>query len=190
MSPADPAKPLATADDLLALGDDARVELVAGEIVQKLITFKHGIAQLGLGDALGGFRGKAGRRGPGGWWIGSEIDMQYERHELYRHDLAGWRRERVPEIPEERPVTIVPDWACEILSASNASNDTVVKMRVLHRHEVRRYWILDPLEASLLVYRWAPGGYSLIATAMAGETVRAEAFDAIELSLDDVLGRA
>ncbi len=52
---------------------------------------------------------------------------------------------------------------------------------MLHRAEVPHYWILDPDEKILPVHRWSPDGYTVVQRAAAGETVRAEPFDAIEL---------
>jgi len=31
-------------------------------------------------------------------------------------DPAGWRRERMPELPWDQRVEVVPGWECEILS--------------------------------------------------------------------------
>ena len=88
----------------------------------------------------------------------------------------------------ERPVRVLPDWVCEILSPSNASNDTVKKLRVLHKHGVPHYWLLDPDARTLRVLRWTPDGYLEALSATAEETVRAEPFDAVELALAAVLG--
>jgi Uma2 family endonuclease len=167
-------------------------EVVAGEVVEKATpSFAHGSAQSGLSGALSGFRGPAGGPpGPGGWWIATEVEVEYETHEVYRHDLVGWRRDRVTERPTARPVRARPDWVCEILSPSNAANDTVKKLRVLHRHGVPHYWLLDPDAGSLRVMRWTGDGYLEVLSATAEETVRAEPFDAIALSLSSILDLA
>jgi Uma2 family endonuclease len=217
MSPADPSRHLATAADLLATPEGRAVEIVGGEIVDKAMpSFEHGSAQSGLSGALFGFRGPpGGTQGPGGWWLATEVDVEYETHEIYRHDLVGWRRDRVASKPSERPVTLRPDWVCEVLSASNdqtwgpwegpqppprrtplggaelrprASNDTVKKLRVLHKHGVPHYWLLDPDAGTLRVLRWTRDGYLEALNATADETVRAEPFEAVELSLSAVLG--
>jgi Uma2 family endonuclease len=73
-----------------------------------------------------------------------------------------------------------PDWVCEILS-TDRRNDLVKKKRVYPRHAVPRYWIIDPAEETLGVYRWSADGYVEILSAERGERVRAEPFDAIEL---------
>src|SRR5690606_5912195 len=134
---------------------------------------EHGSAQVGLSGVLFGFRGPrgGGPRGPGGWWLMSEVEVSYEAHEVYRHDLVGWRRERVPAPLRGRPVEVRPDWVCEILSPSNAANDTVRKQRVLHRHRVPHYWLLDPIERTLRVLRFTDQGYLEVLSATADETV-------------------
>lgn len=163
---------------------------MGGEIVYKAAPrFDHGSAQSGLSGGLFGFRGSGGPRGPGGWWIATEVEVQYEPTEIYRHDLAGWRRARVSTMPSGWPITSRPDWVCEILSPTNASTDTVKKLRALHRHAVPHYWLLDPAEGTLRVMRFTPEGYLEAMSASAEEVVRAEPFDAIELSMPDVLGR-
>jgi Uma2 family endonuclease len=118
----------------------------------------------------------------------TEVDVYYEEHESYRHCLAAWRRERAPERPRERPIRLVPDWVCEILSPTNAANDMVRKQRILHKHRVSHYWLLDPVEGTLRVLRWTPEGYLEALGAKADETVRAEPFDAVEIPLSVVLG--
>lgn len=48
--------------------------------------------------------------------------------------------------------------------------------------------ILDPIEQRLEVYRWHSDGYLQVLTAMRGERVRAEPFDAIELQVGVLFG--
>jgi Uma2 family endonuclease len=187
-----PATRLATFADLEALGDDARVEVIAGNIVEKAHpSAEHADAQLALGAFLRqrfNHRGDGGGPGPGGWWILAEVDVEMETHEVYRPDLAGWRRDRLPERPRGRPVRTRPDWVCEVLSPSNRRNDLVTKMRVLHRCGVPHYWIVDPEEEVLTVHRWQEGGYLVALTATRGETVRAEPFDAVDLAVGTLFG--
>jgi len=104
------------------------------------------------------------------------------------HDVGGWRRERVPDRPTGRPVRIRPDWACEILSPSNAKRDLVDKFQVLQRTGVPHYWVVDPIEQTLIVHRWQPAGYLIVLTAGASDVVRAEPFDAVELRVATLFG--
>lgn len=148
----------------------------------------HGLAENKLAVAIDPFNRRPGSRGPGGWWIFTEIHVGYPRGEIYCHDSAGWRRERVPERPTEWPVQVRPDWVCEILSHKHERNDLVAKPRVLHAAEVSHYWILDPEERIQLVHRWSPDGYVVVQRATAGETVRAEPFDAIAMRIGVLFG--
>jgi Uma2 family endonuclease len=94
--------------------------------------------------------------------------------------------ERLPS--HAGPVELRPDWVCEVLSPSNATNDTVRKLRVYHQFAVPHYWILDPEAQSLIVYRWAADGYMAVVAAEAGERVRCEPFDAIEFEVGVLFG--
>ena len=150
---------------------------------------EHGSAQLALGGVLFTTFGSSRGGGTGGWWLMSEVEVEYEAHEVYRHDVVGWRRERTPARPSGRAIALRPDWVCEILSPSNAANDTVRKLRTLRRHAVPNYWLLDPERLTLTVLRWTSEGYLEALAAASPETVRAEPFEAIEIALSEVFGR-
>lgn len=185
-----PSKPLATAADLAALPEDLRAEVIDGVVVEKASpSFEHGDAQSTLAalfkPVFGGSRG-GGR--PGGWWIATEVEVELAEHEVYRPDLVGWRRDRVPTRPSGRPVRIIPDWICEILSATHARHDLVTKLRVFERCRVPHYWIVDPERQVLMVYRFQDGANVLALTAQAGESVHAEPFDALCLSVGLIFG--
>jgi len=175
----------AIAADLASLPSEARAEIIDGEIVEKASpTPEHGAAQLGLGAQLfSAFHGRGGGTPPGGWWLMSEVEVEYEPHQVYRHDLVGWRRERSPRRPAGSPVTLRPDWVCEVLSPSNARNDLVKKLRTLQQHGVPHYWLVDPEHQTLTVLRWTPDGYLAALTAGGSDVVRAEPFDAVEIDL-------
>lgn len=182
--------PSATIADWLAQPDDTRTELIDGELVEKASpTFAHGRAQGHTIGTLGGAfdRRSGGSGGPGGWWLSTEVDILLDGRG-YRPDIAGWRRDRQPAPPKERPVILRPDWLCEILSESNRTVDTVTKLRRYHQAGVPHYWILDQVDRTLTVHRHTPDGYLVALRAEADEHVRAEPFDAIELHVAVLLG--
>ena len=119
-----------TLADWLAQPEGHRLELVNGNFVEKASpSSEHGVTQTRVGIQVGGpFMRRSGGTRPGGWWIATEVDVLLGS-DLFRPDLIGWRRERVPEIPRDRPTAVRPDWICEIISESNAAHDRVVKMR-------------------------------------------------------------
>jgi Uma2 family endonuclease len=180
----------ATFADLVGLGDQVSAEIIQGEIVEKASpTMAHGRSQLAMGMFLSRrFDRRPGGRWPGGWWFGTEVDTEYDRHQVFRHDGAGWRRDRVSEVPAGRPVRVRPDWVCELLSPSNEKRDLVDKLRILHVAGVPHYWIANPEEKTLVVHRWTPPGYLIVLTAASGELVRAEPFETVELRVGILFG--
>jgi Uma2 family endonuclease len=176
--------PRRTLDEWLAQPSDARLELIDGEFIEKALpSVEHANAQ---GAAIQALRGAFHRRGggghgrSGGWWILPEVDLVLGEHG-FRPDLAGWRRDRVPELPIGRPLSVRPDWLCEVLSASNAGTDTITKMYRYHQAGVPHYWVIDPTAQTLGVWRNTPEGYLNVLMATRSETVRAEPFEAFEL---------
>jgi Uma2 family endonuclease len=98
-------------------------------------------------------------------------------------DLAGWRRERMPEMPEVTAFTVAPDWVCEVLSPSTEVLDRRLKARSYAREGVRHMWLVDPLTKTLEIYRLEGGRWVQQATYMGRVSVRAEPFDALTLEL-------
>jgi Uma2 family endonuclease len=180
---------LATVADLISLGD-ASAEIVGGAIVYKADpSAEHGDAQASLANLLRqDFHRRGGGNHPGGWWLLTEVDVELGPHEVYRPDLSGWRRDRVPERPSGRPVRIRPDWVCEVLSASNAATDQVDKFRVYESSGVPFYWIADPERRILTLYRLDGATYSVALQAKQGEIVRAPPFEVMSLRVGVLFG--
>jgi Uma2 family endonuclease len=100
-------------------------------------------------------------------------------------DLAGWRRARLPEEPEEAAISVPPDWVCEILSDRTEALDRGAKRRVYRREgeSVGHLWLCDPRIQTLEVYRLEGGRWTELDTYEGDAKVRAEPFEAIELDL-------
>jgi Uma2 family endonuclease len=179
------ARKLATFADLAALGDEAFHEILAGELIEKASPSpEHGRAQRTLGRYLGGpFDDDDGRGGPGGWWILTEVDVELETHEVVRPDLAGWRRDRLPQPWGHRPLRVVPDWICEILSPSDERRDRVHKAAVYCRAGVRYYWLVAPAERVVEAFELRQGTWLRIGAWQEGQSARIAPFEAIELEI-------
>ena len=91
----------------------------------------HTIAASHLGDELTSPFGK-GRGGPGGWWTLDEPELHLAT-DILVPDLAGWRRERMAELPDTPYFSLAPDWGCEVLSASTRRLDLHGKRPVYAR---------------------------------------------------------
>ena len=184
----DPGHP-ATPSDFYAIPEDERFhELIAGDIIQKgSPSGPHGLAQAGLiGELFPRFNRKPGGRWPGGWVFLVEVEIALGR-DICRPDVAGWRRERLPDIPTQSPIHVRPDWTAEVLS-SNRQNDLIRKKHIYHREGVPHYWIVDPEEQMLTVHRHHPDGYIEVLAAVRADRVRAEPFEAIEFAVGVLFG--
>ena len=172
----------ATYEDLCRVPDHLLAQIVDGELItQPRPTIAHQHAASVLSFDLGNPFDR-GRGGPGGWWILYEPELHLG-HDILVPDLAGWRRDQVPELPSGAFLTIAPDWICEVLSPSTASLDRVRKLRIYAREGVAHAWLVDPTARTLEVLRRDGERWILVSTHAGDETVRAEPFDAIELDL-------
>lgn len=175
-----------TLTQLWNLPEEENAELIHGKLTHKAMpSGKHGRTQLRIGIALGDpFDCPPGSaEKPGGWWLANEVDMQLGKNGVCP-DIAGWRREHLPKLPNTRPIKVRPDWVCEILSPSNPQHDQVVKLALYHQYRIPHYWIVDTERQILTVYRWLEAGYLTALTASAEQTVHAEPFEAIAFSME------
>lgn len=185
-----PKKRRATYADIEALPANVVGEIVDGELfVMPRPRPRHVDTQGALVVALKGpFDRGAG--GPGGWRILPEPEVHLVRDEPAVPDLAGWRRERMPELPDTAKIHLAPDWVCEVLSDSTEVHDRRDKMPLYARHGVPHVWLIDPVLRYLEAFwndagAWRPVG--------AGKwrddaRVRIPPFDGIELDLATLWG--
>lgn len=120
--------------------------------------------------------------GPGGWIFLFEPELHFRQNVLVP-DLAGWTRERMPELPDAAFLTLAPDWICEGLSPSTASVDKGPKLKVYAREHVPFVWFVDPDAKLVEVFRLNGDRYELASTHADDERARATPFEAAELPL-------
>lgn len=168
---------------LLQLPDHLVGEIVAGQLhVMPRPAPPHANANMQLGTELvGPFQ--RGRGGPGGWVFFSEPELHLEVDDVLVPDLAGWRRESLPALPQTAYFGRRPEWVCEVLSPSTAAYDRGVKMPIYARAGVEHCWLVDPVLRTLEVYRLENGRWSQLQVWIGDAKVQAEPFQAIELDL-------
>lgn len=179
------AAKLATYGDLLHLPEDVRAEILGGAIVTTPAPLpKHSQAQGALRRFLGGpFHDDDGFGGPGGWWIFQEVDIQLGTHDVVRPDLAGWRRHRLPDPGNVRPIEVPPDWVCEVLSPSTAARDRVTKSQLYNAHGVGHYWIVDVESRTIEAFELNAGRWLLSGTFGENDAARIPPFEEVELQV-------
>jgi len=171
-------------DLLETLPEHLTGEMINGRLyTQPRPTTPHALAESGLAMDIGGAYHR-GRDGPGGWWILVEPEIHFIRDtEVLVPDLAGWRRDRMPRLPRDQRIEVVPDWVCEILSPSTARKDRVTKMPVYARYGVPYLWLVDPLAQTLEVFALQEGRWTVIGQFQEQQIVSVEPFQEIGLEL-------
>lgn len=120
--------------------------------------------------ALQGLRGSDLLEGGHGWWFEVEREIVFGER-LLVPDIAGWRAEDEPDFTDENPITVRPDWVCEILSRTTQRGDRAVKLPAYAGAGVGHVWVIDPEACTVEVYETQDGRAVLVATAI-GETRR------------------
>jgi Uma2 family endonuclease len=187
-----PTAHLATFADLLLIPEESRRhEILDGEIVEKALPRgEHGVGQLRAGRLLGRFDRKPnGPTRPGGWWFATEPTIDLSMHQTVQPDVAGWRRERMPSRPSGYPITLRPDWVCEVMCDGDARRrDAIHKRRIYADHGVPFYWLVDTERETLTVLALTERGYVEQLTAARADRVRAVPFDLIGLQVGVLFG--
>ena len=173
----------ATYRDVLEAPRHMVAEIVAGALhLQPRPAGRHTLAGSSLGVAIGS-PFQWGRGGPGGWWILDEPELHFGE-DILVPDLAGWRRERMPTVPDEAWFTLAPDWVCEILSPSTRKFDLEEKRPIYARQGIGHLWLVDPSARTLEAFALHEGAWSPTGSASDAEPVSFPPFDAITFPLD------
>lgn len=177
------AKPLkkgATYDDLRRVPDRYVAEMFDGELyASPRPAVPHARAATKLITALGG---PFDVDTPSGWIFLIEPELHFA-HDVFVPDIAGWRRERLPALPNEPYLTLAPDWACEVVSPSTETIDRGRKLRIYAREGVAHVWLVEPLRQSLEVFALEDGILSPVERYEGAASARVRPFDAVELEL-------
>ena len=175
----------ATYEDLMQVPDHLVAEIIDGELITNpRPATPHARAELAIGQDLSSFDRPPGHpTAPGGWWILAEPELHLH-DDILVPDLAGWKRERMPAIPNAAFITLAPDWVCEVISPRTGRIDRTRKMAIYGREGVRHLWFVDPLARTLEVYRLEDAHWIVAATHGGDDVIRAEPFDAVELRLE------
>ena len=175
----------ATYADIEALPPNVVGEIIYGRLVtHPRPTPAHVHASSSLGDGLVGPFQK-GRGGPGGWIILDEPETNLGGHVVVP-DIAGWRKSRMPVLPETATFEISPDWVCEILSPSPQRHDKGAKRDLYAEIGVQHLWHIDPAARSLEVFRLSGTDWIVSPSHVEVDPVSAPPFDAITFSLGDL----
>lgn len=175
-------KPPATYDDLVAVPEHLVAEIIDGELITSPRPRpRHAVATGALFAAIydSFHRGQAGT---GGWMILIEPEIHLHADVLVP-DIAGWRRARMPRLPDEAWFPLAPDWICEVLSPSTAALDRSRKLPIYAREGVNHAWLVDPIARTAEVLRRDGPQWIIVGTFANADLLRAEPFEDASVDL-------
>jgi Uma2 family endonuclease len=133
--------------------------------------------------AVSAIAATAGSRG--GWCILPEPELHFGA-DVVVPDIAGWRRERMPQVPDVPWFVLAPDWLCEVASPSTRRLDRSLKLERYLRAGVGHVWLVEPEDRFIEVYRHTEEGWLLVGNFSGDEEVGIEPFEAVPLMLAEL----
>jgi len=181
----EPAANKASYNDLYNIPDNMVGEIIDGELIgTPRPSARHANIEFVLSGRLAPPY-RFGEGGPGGWIFLIEPELMLGEH-LLVPDLAGWKKERFPGVPEENWISVNPDWICEILSPRTIRIDKVKKMPIYAQHRVPYLWLVDPTNKTLEVFKLESGKWSVFGAFAENDKMRAEPFEEVEIDLTNL----
>lgn len=126
-------------------------------------------------------------KGPDGWVILLDVEVRFGPH-LLVPDITGWRRSRMPRIPDVTVFELAPDWVLEGMSPSTARLDRGRKREIYAQGGVGHIWFGDPANKTLEVLALAGREYKLVAVA-GDECGRFAPFESIDFDVGQLWSR-
>lgn len=171
--------------ELEKLPDNLTGEVIGGAIyTMGRPRAAHAEVEINMGSDL-----KNGRFGgappPTGWVIFPEVEILFSTGESVVPDLVGWRADRIAGHLDENPITVVPDWVCEILSSSTRRKDLGVKRALYAARGVPHLWIVDPDARQLDAFALERGGWRLLASYFEDDVADVAPFEGTPLQLSN-----
>lgn len=114
----------------------------------------------------------------------SPIDVYFDEYNTLQPDILFISKKRL-SIIKKKKIEGAPDLVMEILSENNPKHDLTVKKDIYAKYGVKEYWILDPLEKSIIIYQNKGGVFELISQAKKGN-IASKLLSGFSVSLSEV----
>lgn len=141
-----------TGEELLAMGDIGRVELVKGEVVPMSPTgHAHGFIEVNFAAVLHAFvhQRKLGRV------LGGEVGIYTHRNPdtVRGADVAFISNERLAQVQSTGYLDVAPELIVEVMSPDDRWGEVNDKLVEYFAVGVQLVWVADPRRQQILVYR-------------------------------------
>lgn len=138
-----------TVEDYLQLGEmNTPCQLINGELIMSPSpTPYHQVVSSNLNDIL-----KTEAKKKGGMVFYAPMDLYIDKKNVFQPDLIYISKEN-NKIISKRGIEGTPDLVIEIISPSNIFSDRNRKKKVYQQIGVKEYWIVDPANKTLEIYK-------------------------------------
>jgi Uma2 family endonuclease len=110
-----------------------------------------------------------------GWIILHDVEIWFGKN-LLVPDVCGWRRSRMPEMPDVTVMKLAPDWVCEGLSPSTVHLDKGPKREIYAKAGVGHVWFADPALHTIDVFALNGKTYTFVRSAGDNEKAKLAPF--------------
>jgi Uma2 family endonuclease len=173
----------ATYEDVLNAPEHRVAELLEGELIlSPRPSARHAAAMAAIHGTLWS-RFDGGERRPSGWIVLPEPELHFGTTVVVP-DVAAWRRERLPSLPDQPWLEVAPDWICEVLSPSTARIDRGRKLKAYAEAGVSHAWLVNPVDRTLEVLSLKDGAWMLVAAFGGSDVARIQPFEDLEVVLN------
>lgn len=169
-----------TATEFLRLPEtNLPVQLIDGEVV------KMNTPELPHQDIVGStailFKLKA--RELGGKAYVAPVDVYFDERNIPQPDVIWLAPDTKCEMVGTQRLSGAPDLIAEVLSPSTASIDRKKKFRLYEKYGVREYWLIDPRDQLVEVWRHEGGRFMLLDVYEVGETFTSALIGTVEVAV-------
>jgi Uma2 family endonuclease len=130
--------------------------------------------------ALGGAVMELGAVDENGWWFLPRVAVRIN-DDIIVPDLSGWRRERMPVLPDDAFIDLAPDWVLEVVTPETAALVRMNKLSAYWRSGVEYVWLVDPRIHVIEVFRRADSGWAVLPGHGGEEPARLAPFEGREI---------
>lgn len=177
------SRPRKTIEDLMALPDEVRAELIHGEL---LVTPTPRVVHQRVIGRLYRLLDDWARTAGSGEVLLSPLDVHLPSGDVVEPDLIYVSADNL-DICQDW-VRGVPDLLVEIVSPSHPERDRLVKRELYARNAVPVFWIVDPDEQSIELLRLDGHVYAPEAYLTGANVLETSAFPGLHVSLHQVFG--
>jgi len=180
-----PPKEVYTYADYALLPEGAPYQLIGGKLVMTPApTTYHQIISMRLELKFANFVNEKNL----GLVLDAPVDVYFGEKETYQPDIIFIARDRF-HIIEPARINGAPDLVVEILSPSTGYYDLKKKARTYARHGVKEYWVADPEDKSIEVYKGQEEKFVLDQRVEEKGKVKSLVLDGLEVEARDVFAQ-